>query len=322
MENIDLILKKYFKKKKEKPLIQLMIKNYNKSNFYFAIVYNVKIEAFKVLFLPLDIVNLKQLDEYVCYQFINYSTVNYLVDKLNDDRKLFEDENVRNKNNSGISNYKIEINLNLDNENYVFKTTRYIPKDWIYLFDVVVTIFEHSPHIVSELCEDILILFRKESAFIPFQESFDFKLLRDELVVLDKVIKGKNIGYDSINFLEKIDDKYFSIIDNHLVIIEYNSCDIINTFCDSENYNDYVYTVIMAIRDGVCKKFSKLTLTDRDKKKIQYYLCYGFDGENLKVIHGYCQKLIPLDKYKEGNIEFLDDKNGIEKEVNKKNDNI
>ena len=112
MENIDLILKKYFKKKKEKPLIQLTITNYNKSNFYFAIVHSIKVDAFKVLFLPLDIVDFKQLEEYACYQFINYSTVNYLLGRLNDDRELFENESVRCKNNSRISNYQIEIDLN------------------------------------------------------------------------------------------------------------------------------------------------------------------------------------------------------------------
>lgn len=315
MENIDLILQKYLKKKKEKALIQLIITNYNKSNFYFAILYNMKIEAFKVLFLPLDIVDFKQLDEYVCYQFINYSTVNYLLDRLNDDRKLFESESVRIKNDSKISNYRIKINLDLNGQNYEFKTTRYIPKEWLYLFDVVVTLFEHSPHIVSELCEDILLLFRKESAFIPFQESFEFKLLRDDLMVLDKRINGKNIGYDKISFLEKVDDKYFSIIDNNLVIIEYNSCDIINTYCDTDSYNDYVYTVICAIRDDICKKFSKITITDKNKKKIQYYLCYGLGGTNLKVIHGYSQKLISLDKYKKGCIKFLEDDSKIEKEI-------
>ena len=158
MENIDLILKKYFKKKKEKPLIQLTITNYNKSNFYFAIVHSIKVDAFKVLFLPLDIVDFKQLEEYACYQFINYSTVNYLLGRLNDDRELFENESVRCKNNSRISNYQIEIDLKLENKNYMFKATRYIPKDWDYLFEMIVTLFEHSPHIVSELCEDILVL--------------------------------------------------------------------------------------------------------------------------------------------------------------------
>ena len=316
VDSVNLVLKKYLKKKKEIPLFQLMITNYNKSNFYFAIVYNAKVEAYKVLFLPLDIVDLKHIDDYSCYQFINYSTVNYILDVLNEDSKLFESEEVRFKNNKKIKNYQIEIDVKLADKNYLFKATRYIPKEWIYLFDVIVTLFEHAPHIVSELCEDILVLFRKENEFIPFQESFEFKLLRGDVEELDKKIKGKKISYDKITYLEKVEDKYFSIIDKHLVIIEYTACDIINTYCDTDDYYDYIYTVIMAIRDDVLKKFSKITLTDKKEKKVQYYLCSGLEDKNLKVIHGYGERVISLDKYTDKSIKFIDDEDGkMEKRI-------
>ena len=42
------------KKRKEKVIFDLYVKDYDHSNFYFALVFNGKIEKFKVLYVPLD----------------------------------------------------------------------------------------------------------------------------------------------------------------------------------------------------------------------------------------------------------------------------
>lgn len=51
------IIKKTLKKKKETIILDLYIKDYDKSNFYFAVVFNKKIEKFKVLYVPIDAID-------------------------------------------------------------------------------------------------------------------------------------------------------------------------------------------------------------------------------------------------------------------------
>ena len=44
-------------KRKEKVVLDLYLRDYDCSNYYFAIVYNSKIEKFKVLMVPLDAID-------------------------------------------------------------------------------------------------------------------------------------------------------------------------------------------------------------------------------------------------------------------------
>jgi len=46
-------IKKVLHKKNEEIIVDLYIKDYDKSNFYFALVFNKKVEKFKVLYVPM-----------------------------------------------------------------------------------------------------------------------------------------------------------------------------------------------------------------------------------------------------------------------------
>ena len=47
----NLVIKNYLRKKRESVIIDLIIRDYNKSNFYIALVFNSRIEKFKVLYV-------------------------------------------------------------------------------------------------------------------------------------------------------------------------------------------------------------------------------------------------------------------------------
>ena len=57
------LIKRVLKKKKELPIIELKIKDYNNSNFYLSLLYNQRIEKFKVLYIPLDVVEDTKIEE-------------------------------------------------------------------------------------------------------------------------------------------------------------------------------------------------------------------------------------------------------------------
>ena len=318
IKQINLVVEKYLKKKKEIVVIDLWIQNYYKKNFYIALVLNTKIDQYKMLYIPLDIVDGNRIDEYVCYQFVDLMTVNYLLPVLCDSKKIYSDDKFRNRINERINNYIIEINVNFNKENYKFLTTRFIPKDWDFMFDIVVTLFSYVPHIISGFSEDMLTLFKDSSESILYQESFEFDLLRDDSNILFRNINGNLLDFKKITYLEELNGKYFSIISNHIVIIDYDKYGIINTFCDCEDYYDYVCTVIEAIREGIFKPFTKIQVSDKNKKSVsQYYLCYGVSKKGIKVLHGCYEKLLPLSIHKDGLIKIISDDNKFEEAIEK-----
>ncbi len=305
MDNSILVIQKNLKKKKERVLLDLYIKDYNKSNFYIALVFNKKIEKFKVLFIPLDVCENKYIEDYMCYQFIDISSVNYILNTINDNDKLIRNDIFRNKINKYINSYYIEINTHINKRDYKFVTTRYIPSEWLFMFDVIVTLFERIPSFMNELCREILAVFSNSNEAIDYKYSIDFDLVNDDFSTL---LFDTSEVYEVL-FLEFIGGKYFAIVNNVLVVVEYNPRKILNLYCSSDD-DSYIYSVLVAIRNKSYKKFYKLMVVD-DKHDFEvgvaeYYLCYGLEKDKFLIISG--DKLGALDKslYEDGLIKILD----------------
>lgn len=305
MDNSVLVIQKYLKKKKERVLLDLYIRDYNKSNFYIALVFNKRIEKFKVLFVPLDVCENKYIDDYVCYQFIDISSVNYILNTINDNDKLIRNDIFRNKINKYINSYYIEINTHINKRDYKFVTTRYIPSEWLFMFDVIVTLFERIPSFMNELCREILAVFSNSNEAIDYKYSIDFDLVNDDFSTL--LFDTSEVH--EVLFLEFIGGKYFAIVNNVLVVVEYNPRKILNLYCSSDD-DSYIYSVLVAIRNKSYKKFYKLMVVD-DKHDFEvgvaeYYLCYGLEKDKFLIVSG--DKLETLDKrlYEDGLIKILD----------------
>lgn len=310
------LIKKYLQKKKETPVLEIIIRDYNNANFYMAIIYAKKIEKFKTLFIPLDVIENVQIEEYTCYQFMSMREVENVLVQLETIKEKYQAEDTRNNLNKNITNFYIEINILLDKELYNFKTTRYLPKDWKFLFEPVVTIFEHLPNIMSQLGEEILSVIMNTEDQIDYQSSLSCDLFQDDIDKLfTNATREKGLTYFNegrINFLERVNGKYFAIINNHLVIVEYNKHQkILNLFCDSTCYiyGEFVYAVLMAIKNDQFKKFYKISVIKNNKGEKSNYLCYGATKNALKVIKG--SKLAEISKqlWKDGNINILEDEN-------------
>lgn len=305
MDNSILVIQKYLKKKKERVLLDLYIRDYNKSNFYIALVFNKRIEKFKVLFVPLDVCENKYIEDYICYQFIDISYVNYILNTINDNDKLIRNDIFRNKINKYINSYYIEINTHINKRDYKFVTTRYIPSEWLFMFDVIVTLFERIPSFMNELCREILAVFSNSNEAIDYKYSIDFDLVNDDFSTL--LFDTSEVH--EVLFLEFIGGKYFAIVNNVLVVVEYNPRKILNLYCSSDD-DSYIYSVLVAIRNKSYKKFYKLMVVD-DKHDFEvgvaeYYLCYGLEKDKFLIVSG--DKLETLDKrlYEDGLIKILD----------------
>ena len=81
------------KKQKESVVVDLYLKDYDGANIYIALVYNEKIEKFKVLYVPIDAIRIgDKVEEYFCYQFIFVKTVNYIMELINENEDLYKEK--------------------------------------------------------------------------------------------------------------------------------------------------------------------------------------------------------------------------------------
>lgn len=313
-DKTHLKISKYLKKKWEKVIVDITIQDYNQSNFYIALIYNVKIEKFKVLFLPMDLVD-SNIEEYVCYQFINVNLVNYILETIHKAKDRYKNLEVRNQKNSMISNYYIEINTHIGGEDYQFKTTKYLPKQWPFLYEPVSILFEHVPNVMNELCRDILAVLDGREDIILYQKSITFDIFDGNL---NQVFSNPKLL--EVSFLEKANGKYFGIIQGKLIIIEYiRGKSTLNLYCNTEYQDDYFYSCINLIKKGEFKNFYKLMVVD-DKSDFEvenviakYYLCYGISNDCFQIIEGADISLLPIRKYRDGLVKIIgDNKEGLE----------
>lgn len=307
LDKKEKLIEKYLKKKKEKPLLELIIKNYNNSNFYISLLYNSNIEKFKVLYIPLDVVDNTKIEEYCCYQFMEVKSVEYIIEQIKEALPKYQEQDSRNRQNINVNNFLIQLNIYNNNQKYDFYTTRYLPKDWQFLFEAIVMLFEHTPNIMGELAIEILSVIMNTNEDIEYQLSIP-KSLNDDSLLSYFETSTKNM---EVSFLEKVDGKYYAIISNHLIIIEENCKTEINIFCDKKELvtSEYVYTVIEAIKANVEKRFYKIHLTDTKKNKNYNYLCLGLEKNKLKLIEKNKLKLISLSSLKNKKINILEDHN-------------
>ena len=83
------LIEKYQRKRKEKKVVELIIRDYDQSNFYIALVYNERIEKYKIMFIPLDVVDGDNVEDYVCYQFIKVQMAKYIIDTMEEFNYLY-----------------------------------------------------------------------------------------------------------------------------------------------------------------------------------------------------------------------------------------
>lgn len=291
-------------KRKEKVVLDLYLRDYDCSNYYFAIVYNSKIEKFKVLMVPLDAIDdSKYLEEYFCYQFIFVKTVENIMKEIHDNEEIIERENINYQ--STLDSYYIEINTHIASKDYCFKFSQYIPTTLPFFFNIMVLLFEHLPNIVSELCNKILYLFQNPNDAIRYNGSYSFNLYKDSFLVLftEKIVNNCKYLLKDVSFLERVGNKYYAVINNEWVCIHYiDSLNKMNIY--SGQYpvlGEEIFIVLQAIIKEKFHSFYHLSILDED----EVYLCYGFSNGNFLVVSS-LKRTISIRDYSYNNISLSD----------------
>ena len=176
--------------------------------------------------------------------------------------------------------YYIEMTTHVAGEDYEFNFTQFFDDDYIFIFDVIVSLFEHCPHIVGELCSLILAQYNSSYELIKYTSSFDFDLMSDDykLMFNDDVINNCKYTYDDIVCLERFNSKYYGVINNKRFIFEeVIGSDSLNIYSENSSpIGEEVFILMKAIRDGIIKKFNRLEVS-LEKNFSKCLVLYSYD---------------------------------------------
>lgn len=295
-------IERILKKKKEKVIFDVIIKDYDKSNFYIALVFSKRIEKFKVLFVPVDVADVKNVEEYFCYQFINMGTVNYFLETLSKAKDIYKEESFRNKLSKTMDAYYIEINVHVDGD-YKFLTNQIIPQEWDFMFDIIVSLFEHLPNVVSELCNKILALFNDYFDHIKYDYSLEIDISKDNLGLFsENEMKQAEKMLAKVEFAEKIGDKYICIIDDNIFIFAIDAYkNIFNIYIEDKFVNkEYLYVLYLIYKNNIEKKFTKIIANNKR------LLCYKIDKDEMYVISDNKKQKIKIKDLADKKIKIVD----------------
>ena len=170
-----------------------------------------------------------------------------------------------------------------------------------------------------------------------YQDALLFDLYEEDLgkIFHNKIIERGKKYYkeEKVKFLEKIDDKYYSVVtgtEKYLTVIKYDEETkkmLVYCTCPCEFFCKHIYAVIRAIRDNKLKKFYKVIYINKEANLLEnitnskYLLCSGVEDDYLEIINKYGEiELVPiLDNENRLNFKILEDdeKNTLEKEIKK-----
>lgn len=312
MEVLDKI-KKAIKKRNERIIIDLYIRDYDRSNFYFALVFNKKIEKFKMLFVPLDVIDTNNVEEYFCYQFVFLHSANYVLETMRVNECDYMEEEKRLLANKDMDSYYLEVNYSGGEKEYKFNFSQYLPKNYLFMFEIINLFFENSPSILHELGYKILSRFNVEKETFYYNNSFNFSLLNGDLGTLfdEEIIKKCKYEINDINFLEANGNRYYAVLNRNLFVIDVDEFKSILSIASFEKdvLGEEVYIILKAMKEKYRKEFYRLKV-NVDEDIYKYYLCYGIDSEDFIVIDEKCNNRVGLDYLKYEKVEILnwDDK--------------
>jgi len=304
LENKINIIRNYFKK--TNLFLEICLLNYETYNIYIRIDYYKKLNIYKLSWFDLDIIKYDNIQKYMGSEYISGKVINEIIDILMDKDNYFCEEC---EENVVILNYYVDEGIS-----YRFK--RFIPKELFFLSEVFILIFDHLPRKLDNFLYELHAEMMGTRSKYEYHDSFIFDLFKDSLEdIFDKRIIDRGKKYyeeERVEFLEKIDDKYYAIVkgvEKYLIVIKYdeNTKEIrLYCTCPCEFFCKHIYAVIKCIREGKFRNFYKVLYVNKRDNLLEnvinskHLLCSGVNGDCLEIIN----------KYGEIELVFLFDENG------------
>ena len=326
MENVNYeakisLIKKYYKK--DIIFLELKLINYEGFNLYMILTESKKYNSYRLSWFDLDEIKDKHIEKYICCEYINSDIIDFI---KNDYAKYdvaidYNDEFLTDKD-TVIFNANIKTKKS-NTINVSFK--KYLPKNLSILADLIIFVFKNMPRKYEGFMYELLAKLTGSTEKYEYKKEFDFDLFNGDINKIFRypiVQRGKKYyEEDKIEFLEKIDNRYFAIVEGtekYIVIVKYDEKEKktqVYCSCPCEFYCKHICAVILAIRDNKFKRFYKIMYKNPNKNLLErimdfeYFLCLGLVEQNFEIINNYGElELVPiLDVNNKYNWEILED---------------
>ena len=326
MENVNYeakisLIKKYYKK--DIIFLELKLINYEGFNLYMILTESKKYNSYRLSWFDLDEIKDKHIEKYICCEYIHTDIINLI---KNDYAKYdvvidYNDEFLTDKD-TVIFNANIKTKKS-NAINVSFK--KYLPKNLTILADLIIFVFKNMPRKYEGFMYELLAKLTGSTEKYEYKKEFEFDLSNDDINEIFRypiVQRGKKYyEEDKIEFLEKIDNRYFAIVEGtekYIVIVKYDEKEKkmqVYCSCPCEFYCKHICAVILAIRDNKLNRFYKIMYKNPNKNLLErimdfeYFLCLGLVEQNFEIINNYGElELVPiLDVNNKYNWEILED---------------
>ena len=326
MENVNYeakisLIKKYYKK--DIIFLELKLINYEGFNLYMILTESKKYNSYRLSWFDLDEIKDQHIEKYICCEYIHTDIINLI---KNDYAKYdvaidYNDEFLTDKD-TVIFNANIKTKKS-NAINVSFK--KYLPKNLTILADLIIFVFKNMPRKYEGFMYELLAKLTGSTEKYEYKKEFEFDLFNGDINEIFRypiVQRGqKYYEEDKIEFLEKIDNRYFAIVEGtekYIVIVKYDEKEKktqVYCSCPCEFYCKHICAVILAIRDNKFKRFYKIMYKNPNKNLLErimdfeYFLCLGLVEQNFEIINNYGElELVPiLDVNNKYNWEILED---------------
>ena len=315
------LIKKYYKR--DAIFLELKLINYEGYNLYMILSESKKYNSYRLSWFDLDEIKDKHIEKYICCEYIHSDIIDFI---KNDYAKYdvaidYNDEFLTDKD-TVIFNANIKTKKS-NAINVSFK--KYLPKNLSILADLIIFVFKNMPRKYEGFMYELLAKLTGSTEKYEYKKEFEFDLFNGDINEIFRypiVQRGqKYYEEDKIEFLEKIDHRYFAIVEGtekYIVIVKYDEKEKktqVYCSCPCEFYCKHICAVILAIRDNKFKRFYKIMYKNPNKNLLErimdfeYFLCLGLVEQNFEIINNYGElELVPiLDVNNKYNWEILED---------------
>ena len=294
-------IKKYFNK--EKLFFDMYLENYEGYYIYIRIDYYKKNKGYKLSWFDLDLFDINNIDKCISQEYVLDKTIdayNEMIEKLDDDIDL----------SYGNSKGRVTININASKK-YSFSFYKFLPKKLSSISNLIYTIFNSLPRRLENFLFEMHAELTNTKIRYEYKQEFDFDLFNDDLNSLfdNKIVyRGKKYREEGrVSFLEKIDNKYYAIVDGnetYVVVIKYleeEKKTQVYCSCPCEFYCKHIYAVIEAIRNNEFKLFYKISYVIPNSDLFERIMNFGYtlcltivDDKFLIINHNGELDLVPI----------------------------
>lgn len=317
-------------------LLDIEMYDYEGCNIYIRLDYYKKEKIHKISWVDLNLIRDKNVKPYINNEYVSAKYLENIAYSIN------------NNSLSGINYTDIDVRDGLVKLNLYFNEVgkrnainilfhRYIPNELSFVFDIFANVFDNLPYKLEVFLKVLAAKLNKEEERYDHEKSFKFNIFKDEIDTFFRknvITKGRDyFKNENVKFLEKINDKYYAIVegnDNYAVIVNYDKEHTETTLycsCPCQFHCKHEYAVILAIRNKEFNKFYKVSYNvnaENIMEKIadfKYFLCAGLIDDKLILLNNYgnVQYVSLFDE--DGNIMWKviedDKKKTLKKEIEK-----